>query len=77
MPSLSHLLLKFSELRPHAIASGFPFDLELSLSACSANEGKAEKFEGFRFSEPALSASVRREAAKLDQACLVRMVLSR
>jgi hypothetical protein len=33
MPPLSHLLLNFLELRPHAVASGFPFDLELSAAA--------------------------------------------
>ena len=68
MPSPSHLLLNFPELRPHAVASGFPFDLELTPAACSANEGKAKKIEGFRFSEPALSASLHSEAAELDQA---------
>src|SRR5260370_11745034 len=57
MPSPSHLLLDFPELSSHAVASGFPFDLELTPAACSADEGKAEKVEGFRFSEPALSAS--------------------
>jgi hypothetical protein len=65
MPSPSHLL---PELRPHAVASGFPFDQELSPTACSTDEGKAEEVEGFRFSQPALSASVRRKAAELDQA---------
>src|SRR5262249_3165771 len=49
MPSLSHLLLNFLELRPHAVASGFPFDLELSAAACSADEGEAQKVEGLRF----------------------------
>jgi glycosyltransferase 2 family protein len=77
MPSPSHLLLKFPERRPHAVASGFPFDQELAPAACSTNEGKAEKVEGFRFSQPALSASVRREAAKLDQAGLLRMECQR
>src|SRR5262245_52755230 len=52
MPSLPHLLLNFLELRPHAVASGFPFDLELSAAACSADEGEAQKVEGLRFSEP-------------------------
>src|ERR1700750_573568 len=37
MPPLSHLLLNFLDLRPHAVASGFPFDLESSVAACSAN----------------------------------------
>src|SRR5215470_17227889 len=73
MPSPSHLLLNFPELRPHAVASGFPFDQELSPTARSTDEGKAEKVEGFRFSQPALSASVRRKAAELDQAGLLRM----
>jgi hypothetical protein len=73
MPSPSHLLLNFPELSSHAVASGFPFDLELTPAACSADEGKAEKVEGFRFSEPALSASLRRKAAELDQAGLLRM----
>src|ERR1700747_632586 len=73
MPSPSHLLLNFPELPPHAVASGFPFDQELSPAVCSTYEGKAEKVEGFRFSQPALGASVRREAAELDQAGLLRM----
>jgi hypothetical protein len=55
MPSLSHLLLYFLKLRPHAVASGFPFDLELSAAACSADEGEAQKVEGLRFSEPPMS----------------------
>ena len=37
------------------------------------DEGKAEKVEGLRFSEPTMSASVRRKAAELDQAGLVRI----
>src|SRR5205809_7535798 len=57
MPSLSHLLLNFLELRPHAVASGFPFHLELSAAACSADEGEAQKIEGLRFSEPPMSAA--------------------
>src|SRR5215471_11762813 len=73
MPSLSHLLLNFLELRPHAVASGFPFDLELSAAACSADEGEAQKVEGLRFSEPPMSAALHCEAAELDQTGLLRM----
>jgi hypothetical protein len=62
MPSLSHLLLNFLELRPHAVASGFPFDLELSAAAYSADEGEAQKVEGLRFSE-ALAISIPRSEA--------------
>src|SRR5262249_15862914 len=58
MPSLSHLLLNFLELCPHAVASGFPFDLELSAAACSADEGEAQKLEGLRFSEAPMSAAL-------------------
>src|SRR6266516_3148365 len=67
MPSLSHLHLNFFELRPHAVASGFPFDLELSAAACSADEGEAQKVEGLRFSEPPMSAALHCEAAELPQ----------
>src|SRR6266481_2040059 len=63
MPSLSHLLLNFLKLHPHAVASGFPFDLELSAAACSADEGEAQKVEGLRFSEPPMSAALHLEAA--------------
>src|SRR5260370_17070143 len=73
MPSLSHLLLNFLKLRPHAVASGFPFDLELSAAACSADEGEAQKVEGLRFSEPPMSAALHCEAAELDQTGLLRM----
>src|SRR6266536_928067 len=65
MPSLSHLLLNFLELRPHAVASGFPFHLELSAAACSADEGEAQKIEGLRFSEPPMSAALHCEAADI------------
>jgi hypothetical protein len=73
MPSLSHLLLNFLELRPHAVASGFPFHLELSAAACSADEGEAQKIEGLRFSEPPMSAALHCEAAELDQTGFLRM----
>src|SRR5213079_114827 len=66
MPSLSHLLLNFLELRPHAVASGFPFDLELSAAACSADQGEAQKVEGLRFSEPPMSAPLRSGRTRSD-----------
>ena len=50
-----------------------PLELELALARAPADEDEAQELEGFRFSEPALRASVRRVAAKLDQAGLVRM----
>src|SRR5436190_3604442 len=77
MPSLSHLLLNFLELRPHAVASGFPFDLELSAAACSTDEGEAQKVEGLRFSEPPMSAALYCETAELDQTRLLRGVTAR
>src|SRR2546430_16121825 len=58
MPSLSHLLLNFLELRPHAVASGFPFHLELSAAACSADEGEAQKIEGLASSNSIPSVSI-------------------
>src|SRR5215831_4250631 len=73
VPSLSHLLLNFLQLPPHAVASGFPFDLELSAAACSADEGEAQKVERLRFSEPLMSAALHCEAAELDQTGLLRM----
>src|SRR5215813_3661606 len=77
VPSLSHLLLNFLELPPHAVASGFPFDLELSAAACSADEGEAQKIEGLRFSEPPMSAALHCEAAELDQTGFLRMECQR
>ena len=71
--SPAHLLLDLLELRPHAIPPGFPFEEELARARTPADEGEAQEIEGLRFSEPASSASVRRMAAELDQARLVRM----
>src|SRR5205809_345283 len=72
MPSLSHLLLNFLKLRPHAVASGFPFDLELSAAACSADEGEAQKVEGPRSSDPPTRAPPHCKAPKPDQRGLLR-----
>src|SRR5258706_2184243 len=71
--SPSQLLLDLRELYPHAISPGFPFELELARARAPADENEAQEFEGLRFSEPAPRASVRRMAAKLVQAGLVRM----
>jgi hypothetical protein len=43
------------------------------LTGLTADEDKAQELEGFRFAEPALSASVRRISAEFDQADLVRV----
>src|SRR5258706_9646385 len=68
--SPSQLLLDLRELCPHAVAPGFPFKLELARARAPADENEAQELEGFRFSEPAPCASVRRMATKLDQAGL-------
>jgi hypothetical protein len=73
MHSLSQLLLDLPKRCPHAIAPCDPFDKELPTAVAFTDEGKAEKVEGLRFSEPTMSASVRRKAAELDQAGLVRI----
>src|SRR6516162_9082217 len=69
----SQFLLDPPERRPHAIAPCCSFDKELPTTVAFTDEGKAKKVEGLRFSEPAMSASFRREAAELDQAGLVRI----
>src|SRR5262249_54094435 len=61
------------ELCPHAIAPGFPLKLELALARPPTDEHEAQELEGFRLSQPTLRASLRRMAAKLDQAGLVRV----
>jgi hypothetical protein len=43
---------------------------KLPTTVAFADEGKAKKVEGLRFSEPAMSSSFRRKAAELDQAGL-------
>jgi hypothetical protein len=73
MPAPLQLLLHFPELRPHAVAPGLPADQEFALARFPADEREAKEFECFRFSESALLAVRRREAAELDQAGLLRM----
>jgi hypothetical protein len=42
-----HLLFDHPQLRPHAVAPGLPFELEFTLAGFAADEGEAEKVEGF------------------------------
>src|SRR5262249_29868741 len=69
----SQFVLDPPERCPHTIAPRCPFDKELPTAVALADEGKAEKVEGLRFAEPAMSASFHCKAAKLDQAGLVRI----
>jgi hypothetical protein len=69
--SPAELLLNFFELGLHPIAAGSPSQHEAAPAGLATDEGKAEEGEGFWFAEPALSASVHREASELDQAGLV------
>jgi hypothetical protein len=73
MHPLSQLLFDFPKLRSHAVAPGDPLQNELPATRLSANKGKAQESEGFRFATPALGTLSRREAAELDQAGLFRM----
>jgi hypothetical protein len=70
MHPLLQFLLDFPERCPHAIAPCDPLHEELPTAIAFTDEGKAEKVEGLRLSEPTLSASVRRKAAELDQRVL-------
>jgi hypothetical protein len=47
--------------------------LEIASPGFAADQHKAQEFEGLRFTEPALFAVLRRMAAELDQAGLVRV----
>ena len=67
------LLLDLLKLRPHAVPSGFPFDLEFPLLALAADEGEAQEVEGLRLTEPLPLAAFRCKASEFDQPCLLRM----
>src|SRR5215204_1248556 len=69
----SHLLLDLLKLRPHAVPSGFPFDLEFPRSGLAADEGEAQEVEGLRLAESLPLAALRCKASELDQPCLLRM----
>src|SRR5262249_1595066 len=67
------VLLDLSKLRPHAVPSALPFDLEFAGAGFAADEGEAQEIEGLRLAEPAPLAALRREASELDQPGLLRM----
>jgi hypothetical protein len=73
MPTSSHFLLDFLELRPNAVATGFSLQCEEAAAGSSADEREAKELEGFRFAKAAPSALDRCKAAKLDQAGLIRV----
>src|SRR5271157_306487 len=65
--------LDFLELHTHAVAPRLPPDPEVAPSGFIPNEHEPQELEGLRFGEPALLAVLRRKAAELNQAGLVRM----
>jgi len=72
--SLAQLLLDLCELHPHTVAPTLTVDEELASARLSADEDEAQELEGLRLSKPSPCSSVRRTAAKLDQAGLVRPI---
>jgi hypothetical protein len=62
----SHLLFDRSQLRPHAVAPGLPFEQEGTPAGFATDEGEAQKAKALRFAKPALNAPFRRKAAELD-----------
>ena len=58
--------------RPQAVGATLPLELEGAPAGSPADVGEPQEAERLRFAEPALGAPVRREAAKRDQAGLVR-----
>src|SRR3954465_3624960 len=71
--SPSHLLLHLLELCSHAVAPALALQQEVPSSGLPADEGKAQKLEGLRFTDLASSALLRSETAELDQTGLLRM----
>ena len=61
MPPLSHLGFHLLELGQQAVTPGFPFKQEFPIATDAADEREAQKVESLRFSEAALSSSVRRQ----------------
>src|SRR5882757_9051602 len=72
VPALPQLLLDGLQLRPHAVAPGFPLAEELAPTRLATDKSEAQEVEGLRLAEPAPLAVRRRMAAELDQAGLVR-----
>ena len=66
-------VLHSPKCRSHAVASGLPENLELSLACMPANERETQKGKSLRFAKTALLALCRRMAAKLDQSRLIRV----
>ena len=73
MPAPPQRVLDPPQRRPHAVGTTLPLELEGAPAGSPADVGEPQEAEGLRFAEPALGAPVRREAAKRDQAGLVRM----
>jgi len=73
MQAPSQLLLNLSEFRARAVPSRCPLQKEFAAASLAADERESEKVEGLRFAKPTLGARDRCEAAKPDQACLLRM----
>jgi hypothetical protein len=71
--ALSQSLFDLLELRPHAVGSGLPFDLEVAVARFAADEGEAEEGEGLRFAQAPPLTTGRSKAAEFDKAGLVRM----
>src|SRR5438876_3517477 len=61
------------ELRPHAVSTGLPFDLEFTRASFAADEGEAQEVEGLRFAEPVPLTAFRRKASELDEPGLLGM----
>ena len=64
--ALPHFRFYLLELRSHAVATGFPFDLELARLGFAANEGEAQEAEGLRLAKPAPLAAFCRKVSELD-----------
>jgi hypothetical protein len=73
VPAPSHLLPHLHELCSHAVAPALALQQEAPSTGLTADEGKAQKLEGLRFTELASSALLRSETAELDQTGLLRM----
>jgi integrase len=73
VPSLPQPFLDLPQLGAHAVATRLPLDLEIAPPGFAADQHEAQELEGLRFAEPTLLAILRRMAAELDQAGLVRV----
>src|SRR5260370_24708987 len=68
MHSTPYLRLNVPQLSLHAVASGLPLKLEVAAARSTTDDGAAQEREGFRLSNPAQFAIVRRKAPDLNQA---------